>query len=152
MLNRLTSLTIYINSTPGWTKNVPSLVSSSPLEYLLLYGTITIKGEEADDLVTAFISTHGSRLKRFALGRAPISLRALNEACTGFTNLEQLFITAARKDLVSPYQRSLSHGILINFSGSSGTRYRKPPNSKQPKLISRAEPGPTSVKRKRYRL
>ena len=150
MLNRLTSLTISIDSISAWTKGIPSLVSS-PLEYLQLYGTKTIKGEEADDLVTAFISTHGPLLKRFALGRVPISLRALDEACTGFTNLEQLFTTVAQKDLVSASRRGLSRGVLINFSGSSGTRYRKPPNFKQP-TSTWAGPGPTSIKRKRYRL
>ena len=63
-----------------------------------------IKDEEAqlDNFITTLISAHGSRLKRLSLHRLPISLKALDGACAGFTNLEQLFIVVEQEDLVSP--------------------------------------------------
>jgi hypothetical protein len=66
-----------------------------------------IKDKEArlDNLVTNLISVHGSRLKRFSLHRLPISLKALDDVCTGFMNLEQLFIVVEQGDLVSPWPR-----------------------------------------------
>jgi len=81
------------------------LVSSSPLEYLQLYGTTTIKDGEVqvDNFITALISAHGSRLKRLSLHRLPISLKALDCACAGFKNLEQLFVAVEQRDLVSPW-------------------------------------------------
>ena len=107
LLNRLTSLTITI-SLPllksKWAKDIPSLVSSSPLEYLQLYGITEIKdnGEvQLDNFITTLISVHGPRLKRFSLHRLPVSLKALDCACAGFTNLEQLFIVVEQQDLVS---------------------------------------------------
>ena len=110
LLNRLASLTITINALRDsvWAEDIPSLVSSSPLEYLQLYGTTVVSDKEArlDDFVTSLISVHGSRLKRFSLHRLPISLKALNDVCTGFTNLEQLFIVIEREDLVSPWLRA----------------------------------------------
>jgi hypothetical protein len=110
VLNRLTSLTIAIDypiwNSP-WAKDIPSLVSSSPLEYLQLYGPAVIKDKEArlDNLVTNLISVHGSRLKRFSLHGLPVSLKALDDVCTGFVNLEQLFIVVELGDLVSPWPR-----------------------------------------------
>ena len=83
-------------------KDIPSLVSSSPLEDLQLFNTIVMDDvNRLDDFVTAIISTHGSRLKRFSLHRLPISLKALDDVCAGFTNLEQLFILVEQEDLVS---------------------------------------------------
>ena len=135
LLKRLTSLTITISIhllKSEWAKDIPSLVSSSPLEYLQLYGTIMTKDKEAqaDDFVTTLASVHGSRLKRLSLHRLPISLSALRNACVGFTNLEQLFIVVEQRDLVSPWAVSL-RSALTSFRSSSGTRYRKPPNSRQ---------------------
>lgn len=112
LLNRLTSLTININRThwnSTWAQEIPSLVSSSPLEYLQLYGTTILKDNEArlDDFVASLISVHGSRLKRFSFHRLPISLKVLDVICTGFANLEQLFITLEEEDLVSPLPENL---------------------------------------------
>jgi len=108
----LTSLTININRThwnSTWAQEIPSLVSSSPLEYLQLYGTTILKDNEArlDDFVASLISVHGSRLKRFSFHRLPISLKVLDVICTGFANLEQLFITLEEEDLVSPLPENL---------------------------------------------
>ena len=105
LLNRLTSLTITVNVplwNSGWAKDILSLVSSSPLEYFQLYGTTTIEDKEAqlDDLVTTLISVHGSRLKRLSLHRLPISLKVLDDVCTSFTNLEQLFVVVEQEALV----------------------------------------------------
>ena len=110
LLNQLTSLTIAVNAplwSAAWVKDIPSLVSSSPLEYFQLYGTTVIKDEEVqlDGFVTSLISIHGSRLKRFSLHRLPISLKALDDVCAGFTNLEQLFVVVEQGDLVSPWLR-----------------------------------------------
>ena len=105
MLHRLTSLTITINVlwNSTWAKDIPSLVSASPLEYFQLYGTTMInnQGAQLDDFVASLISVHGPRLKRFSLHRLPISLKALDDVCTGFTSLEQLFIVVEQEDLVS---------------------------------------------------
>ena len=83
------------------------MVSLSPLEYLQLYGTATIRDKEArlDHFVTGLISVHGSRLKRLSLHRLPLSLKALDDVCTGFTNLEQLFTAVEQEHLVSPWPR-----------------------------------------------
>ena len=43
------------------------------------------------DFITALISTHGSRLRRLSIDRLPISLKELDDICTGFPNLEQIF-------------------------------------------------------------
>ena len=108
LLNRLTSLTITINYplwNSLWAKDIPSLVSSSPLECLQLYAATVIKEGRLDDFVTSLISVHGSRLKRLSLHRLPISLKALDEVCTGFINLEQLFIAVEQEGLVSSWLR-----------------------------------------------
>lgn len=107
-MNRLTSLTISIDyalSKSSWKKDIPSLVSSSPLERFELYYYTAIirdpKEIQLDDLVTTLISTHGPRLMRFSIHRLPISLKALYDVCTEFTNLEHLFVSVEEKDLVS---------------------------------------------------
>ena len=85
-------------------RDIPDLVSSSPLEYFQLYSTPLaqdLKGIQLDHLVAALISTHGPRLKRFSINRLPISLEALYNVCTRFTNLEQLFTVVEQEDLVS---------------------------------------------------
>lgn len=85
-------------------KNIPDLVSSSPLECFQLYSTPLaqdLKGIQLDYLVAALISAHGPRLKRFSINRLPISLEALYHVCTRFTSLEQLFIVVEQEDLVS---------------------------------------------------
>lgn len=71
-----------------------------------------MKDDEAqlDDFVTDLISAHGPRLKRFSLHRLPISLKALDDVCTGFTRLEQLFIVVEQEDLVSSCLR-IYHGV-----------------------------------------
>ena len=96
-----------------------------------------MKDEEAqlDDFVIALISGHGSRLKRFSLHRLPISLEALYDVCTGFVNLEQLFIVVEQEDLVGFWIRAC-HGVtLTSLRSSSGTHYRKPPDSRRSILI-----------------
>jgi hypothetical protein len=106
LLRRLTSLTITIEHVPlkpTWMKDMPLLVSSSPLEHLQLHAIAVLMDTRADDLVAALISTHGPRLKRLSLHRMTISLGVLDEACTGFTNLEQLFVFVRQEDLVSDY-------------------------------------------------
>lgn len=102
------------NST--WEKDILSLVSSSPLEYLQLYGATVIndKTTKVDDFVTNLTTIHGSRLKRFSLHRLPISLKALDDVCTGFTNLQQLFIAIEQRDLVSPLPSRGSVTMYIN--------------------------------------
>ena len=85
-------------------KDIPELVSSSPLEYLQLYSTPLVedlKGIELDDFIATLVSTHGPRLKRLSIHRLPISLKALHDICTGFTNLEQLFAVVEQMDPVS---------------------------------------------------
>jgi hypothetical protein len=104
----LTSLTITIEHVPlkpTWIKDIPLLISSSPLEHLQLHAIAVRLDMRADDLVAALISTHGPRLKRLSLHRMTISLRVLDEACTGFANLEQLFVFVSQEDLVSDYPR-----------------------------------------------
>lgn len=64
---------------------------------------INNQGAQLDDFVTSLISVHGLRLKRFSLHRLPISLKALDDVCTGFTVLKQLFIVVEQEDLVSPW-------------------------------------------------
>ncbi|KAF9645469.1 hypothetical protein BDM02DRAFT_3181243 [Thelephora ganbajun] len=125
LLNRLASLTITVNVllwNSTWVKDIPSLVSSSPLEYFQLYGTTVIKDQEArlDDFVAALISVHGPHLRRFSLHRLPISLKALDDVCTGFTNLEQLFIVVEQEDLVNT-RPTICQSILIGqeFAGNS---------------------------------
>lgn len=109
LLNHMTSLTISINYAllrSAWMKDIPELVSSSPLEYFHLYSTPLaedLKGIELDDFVTALISTHGLRLRRLSIHRLPISLKTLHNACVGFTNLEQLFTVVRGEDLVSAF-------------------------------------------------
>jgi len=113
LLNRLTFLSIAITIPQSeWAKDIPSLISSSPLEYLQLYRANAIEDSEVqlDSFITALISTHGSRLKRLSLHRLPISLGALNRACAGFTNLEQLFVAVKQRDLVGPWP-SVYYGI-----------------------------------------
>ena len=89
-------------------KDIPELVSSSPLEYFQLSSTPLVedlKGIQLDDFVATLISAHGPRLKRFSINRLPISLETLHEICAGFTNLEQLFTVVEREDLVSTRPR-----------------------------------------------
>ena len=109
MLGRLTSLTIGIGITcirSAWRKNIPDLVSSSPLEYFKLYSTRLFREAnrvQLDDFVATLIATHGQRLKQFSINRLPISRKALHDICTRFPNLEQLFVIVEPKDLVSAY-------------------------------------------------
>ena len=112
LLNRLTFLTITIDFAlrgSEWVEHIASLASSSPLEYFQLYGTTITRGLQReiqlDDFVAALVSAHGPRLKRFSLHRLPISLKALDGVCTGFTDLEHLFIVVGQEDLVGSYPR-----------------------------------------------
>ncbi|KAF9781527.1 hypothetical protein BJ322DRAFT_1076731 [Thelephora terrestris] len=102
LLRHLISLTITIEHVPlklTWMKDIPLLVSSSPLEHLQLHAIAVLMDTRADDLVAALISTHGPHLKRLSLHRMTISLGVLDKACTGFTNLEQLFVFVRQEDL-----------------------------------------------------
>ena len=54
-----------------------------------------------DFIPARVVSSHGSLLKRFSLHRLPISLKALDDVCIGFTSLEQLFIALGKRDMVS---------------------------------------------------
>ena len=84
--------------------------SPSPLEYYFqLYGTTITRGLQREIqleiFVAALVPAHGSRLKRFSLHCLPISLKALDGVCTGFTNLEHLSIVVEQEDLVGSCPR-----------------------------------------------
>lgn len=123
MLNRLTSLkisTAFRPLEPAWIKNIPDLVSSSPLESFELYSAPLIQdvnGIQMDEFVAALISAHGQRLKRFSIDRLPISLKAFYDVCAGLPNLELLFVTVEREDLVSGYLR-IRQAALQSIPGS----------------------------------
>jgi len=97
------------------------------LEYLQLYGTTEIKNKEVqlDNFITTLISAHGSRLKRLSLHRLPISLEALDCACAGFVNLEQLFIVVEQQDLVSLLRQVSITGYIDKFQEFIGNSLSK---------------------------
>jgi hypothetical protein len=89
-------------------EGIPSLVSSSPLEYFQLNCSAMIPVSEEsglDDFVATLISTHGPRLKGLSINRLPISPKALYDVCAGFVNLEHLFVFLEQMDPVSAYPR-----------------------------------------------
>lgn len=101
-------------------EDMPELVSSSPLECLQLHCTTIIeKLEETqlDGLVATLISTHGPRLKHLSMHRLPISLKVLHDVCTGFKNLEHLFVVVEPTDLVSACPR-IWFVVLQSVSGA----------------------------------
>ena len=96
----------YVQLRVGWMKGIASLVSSSPLECFELYCSariVTSKEIHLNDFVATLISTHGPRLKRLSIHRLPISLKVLYDVCSGFTNLEHLFVFVEEPYLVSVF-------------------------------------------------
>jgi len=105
LLNRLTSLTINLDDAlldSAWVVDIPSLISSSPLESFQLYCTtvfMAFRNIQLDGFIAALVSTHGPRLKHLSVHRLPISMKAFHDVCAGFTNLEHLFVVVDRRDL-----------------------------------------------------
>ena len=94
-----------VNPTSAWEKDIPSLVASSPLEILQLYGSVIIRDAEAkmNDFVAALVSAHGSRLRWLSLHRLFISPKALDDVCIEFKNLERLSIVIKELHLVGSW-------------------------------------------------
>lgn len=86
-----------------WTRDVGDLLSSAPLEVFSIYSTSTsIWTPILDEFWKSIVAKHGQRLRRFSVHRMQISLAALEVICSGCPLLEQLFIVAEQRELVSP--------------------------------------------------
>ena len=101
---RSITLTLHQQSQPlePWFDDVMALLAPAPLEVFQVYSlNAFVAAPVTNKFWRALATTHGSRLKRFAVHRMMIGLDAIRDICERCVKLEQLFIVITPTAMVS---------------------------------------------------
>jgi hypothetical protein len=104
-MRSLRSITLTLHqqsqSLGPWFNDVMTLLAPAPLEVFQMYSVNTfVAAPVTNRFWRALATTHGNRLKRFAVHRMMIGLDAIRDICEMCVKLEQLFIVIAPTAMV----------------------------------------------------
>ena len=104
-MRSLRSITLTLHqhsqSLGPWFNDVMTLLAPAPLEVIQMYSVNTfVAAPVTNRFWSALVTTHGGRLKRFAVHRMMIGLDAIRDICERCVKLEQLFIVIAPAAMV----------------------------------------------------
>ncbi|CCM00826.1 uncharacterized protein FIBRA_02868 [Fibroporia radiculosa] len=96
------TLTVNVQSSPTWEKDVLALLASAPLER---FHISTVGGHVgpalSESFCTSIVNAHGHRLRRFSVHRIRMSMLSIDDICRRCVELEQLFIVVEQNSLDS---------------------------------------------------
>ncbi|TRM67073.1 hypothetical protein BD626DRAFT_484681 [Schizophyllum amplum] len=128
-LAHLSSITLTVNQhipIERFTSDTLSLLANCPLERVHIYSTgVVFESSATDEFCLSLIATHGAQLRRFAVYKMILSMRAIDATCELCPQLEQLFVVVEKGSLMSlasslakaPQLRS----VHVNFPQEANT-------------------------------